>query len=526
MYCIEGDSSGTGTPLWTYDAIDSVHSVTAISDTNGNGAEDAVAGTWGSGVRCIDGLTGGERWVNLLGGTYIMMVRPLDDVTGDGIDEVLVGSWDNAVYCLDGTDGTSVWTTPTGTLNGGDVWTLHSIGDVNYDGYDDVLAGSFDTYTYCMSGVDGAILFQYLTSNRVYSVYPAGDLDGDMVNDVLTGTQDTSNTTVVHAISGADDLPTPTPAALPVLLVPESTNDTIGMYDPFDGSYLGDLISGHAGFSTPIDAIQGPDGNIYVSDQVADSVFVFDTTGTYLYTYADSTDGLNNIRGIDFYGTDLFVTSGDDYVARFSAPHVRETDFINDGTDPFDIYFLDDGRALLADIQGTTDNIRLYNADGSFAYQIFSVNFPEQIQKLNSGDFINAGFSANLITTFDLSTTISQVPFSGGRGVHGLGNGNLLATNGNGVHEVDPATGAILTTIVPGVSGRFIQRVELPMGATPTPTQPPTATPTEIPTVTPTETPVGTSTPIPPIPATGSFGILIILIALGALISVSVTRRQ
>jgi len=154
------------------------------------------------------------------------------------------------------------------------------------------------------------------------------------------------------------------------------------------------------------------------------------------------------------------------------------------------------------------------------------VNFPEQIQKLNSGDFINAGFSANLITTFDLSTTISQVPFSGGRGVHGLGNGNLLATNGNGVHEVDPATGAILTTIVPGVSGRFIQRVELPMGATPTPTQPPTATPTEIPTVTPTETPVGTSTPIPPIPATGSFGILIILIALGALISVSVTRRQ
>lgn len=530
VYCIEGDSSVSGNPLWTYDAFDSVHSVTAISDTNGNGAEDAVAGTWGSGVRCIDGLTGSENWFNLLGGTYIMMVRPLDDVTGDGIDEVLVGSWDNAVYCLDGSDGTTFWTTPTGSLNGGDVWTIHSISDVNYDGYDDVLAGSFDTYSYCMSGVDGAVLFQYLTDNRVYSVYPGGDLNADTVNDVLTGTQDTSNTTVIHAISGADDLPTPTPAVQQVLLIPESSNDTVGMYDPFNGTYLGDIITGYSGFSTPIDAVLGPDGNIYVSDQLADAVFVFDTDGTYLYTYADSSDGLNNIRGIDFYGNDLYITSGDDYVARFSAPHVRETDFINDGSDPFDIYFLDDGRALLADIQGTADNIRLYNADGTLAYEIFNVNFPEQIQKLPGGDYINAGFSAGLITTFDLTTTISQVPFSSGRGVFGLGNGNLLVTSGAGVFEIDPASGVTINTIRSGISARFIEEAALPMGATPTPTETPapTETPTPNPTMTPTptETPFATTTPPPLVPSTGSLGTLLVLIAFGLLIAVSVSRKQ
>ncbi|MBN1295535.1 hypothetical protein JXA80_02065, partial [bacterium] len=214
-----------------------------------------------------------------------------------------------------------------------------------------------------------------------------------------------------------------------VLLIPESTLDTVGMYDPYDGIYLGDLISGYAGFNTPVNAAQGPDGNIYVSDQVADSIFVFDTSGTYLYTYADATDGLNNIRGIDFRSGNVYVTSGDAYVATFTGPHTRGTDFINDGSDPFDIYFLSDGRALLADIAGSTDNIRIYNADGSFANQIFSISFPEQIQSFGTGTYITAGFSANALAIFDLTTMISQVSFSSGRGVHALGNGNVIATN-------------------------------------------------------------------------------------------------
>lgn len=257
-----------------------------------------------------------------------------------------------------------------------------------------------------------------------------------------------------------------------VLLIPESTNDTVGMYDPFDGSYLGDLITGHPDFGTPLNAIQGPDGRIYVSDQVADAVLVFDTEGTFIETYADSTDGLNNIRGIDFYQGNLYVTSGDDFIAIFSAAHTREADFFSSGYDPFDIFLLDDGKALVADIMGTTDNVSLFNADGTVDHLIFSVNFPEQIQRLPGGNYICAGFSENMIITFDVSGSIAQVPYISPRGVLELGNGNWLVSGSDGIYEVDPITGNEVTTIRTGVSGRYIELVDLP-GGEPTPTPSP-----------------------------------------------------
>ena len=246
------------------------------------------------------------------------------------------------------------------------------------------------------------------------------------------------------------------------LLITDSTSDTVGKYDPYDGTYLGDLINGVGLFSTPVNAIKGPDGNFYVSDQVEDSVFVFDQTGSYLYTYADASDGLNNIRGIDFRGNHLFVTSGDDYVAEFSGPHTRLPNFIQDGSDPFDILFLPDGRSLLADIQGTTDNIRLYDTDGTLLQILFQISFPEQVQtdSVSPGAFLTAGFSANIIQDFELTGTITQTtPYSSGRGVYRLGNGNLLATSSAGVQEIQPGTGAIIQTKKTG-SCHFIESSE------------------------------------------------------------------
>jgi hypothetical protein len=257
-----------------------------------------------------------------------------------------------------------------------------------------------------------------------------------------------------------------------VLLIPESGEDVVGMYDPYDGTYLGDLIIEDTllfDFSTPINAVPGPDNNIYVSDQLEDAVYVFDTSGAYLYTYADASDGLNNIRGIDFRNGHLFVTSGDDYVREFSAPHTVVRDFIADGSDPFDILFLEDGRSLLCDIQGTTDNVRLYDTSGTFLYQLFPVNFPEQVQfdDVLPGAFLTAAFSANTITDFELDgTIIATIPFAGNpRGVYRLGNGNLLGTNGAGIHELDPVTGAIIQTENTG-SGRFIELYTAPAAQT------------------------------------------------------------
>lgn len=244
------------------------------------------------------------------------------------------------------------------------------------------------------------------------------------------------------------------------LMIPDSTTDTVGMYDPFDGTYLGVLIDGSGLFSTPINAILGPDGDIYVSDQVKDSVFVFDIDGTYLYTYADASDGLNNIRGIDFRDGNLFVTSGDDYVAEFDGPHSRLPDFISGGMDPFDVLFLSDGSCLITDISG--DQIQYYDAGGVFQYNLFAIDFAEQVQvdTLLPGEFLTSAFSDQLLQDFELSGTIIETTMlnDNGRGVYRLGNGNLLSAQYDGVYEVEPGTGNYLGQKFAG-SMRFIELV-------------------------------------------------------------------
>lgn len=245
------------------------------------------------------------------------------------------------------------------------------------------------------------------------------------------------------------------------------------MYDPYYGTYMGDLIVDSPGgtpydLQTPINAMQVPgESIILLSDQISDAVYAFDNEGNYLYTAAQT--GLNNIRGIDVRNDTLFVTSGDDYIAMFSGPDAFAGYYVQDGSDPFDILFVDEvtsGSAIVSDIAGSTDNVRHYDADGTLLGELFSVNFPEQVQvdTANPGHYFAIAFSGNTITQFLIDGTIvSTIPFDGGRGVYRLGNGNLLATNGTGVHEINPSTGAIIETKFSG-SGRFIELVDVIVG--------------------------------------------------------------
>jgi len=255
------------------------------------------------------------------------------------------------------------------------------------------------------------------------------------------------------------------------LLIPDSEADVIAMFNPEDGTYEGifvenDTTGTQYDFATPVNAVQGPDGNVYVSDQLSDIVYVFDGYGDFLWVGAET--GLNILRGIDFRNDTLFVTSGDDYVAMFSGPDEFAGYFIQDGSDPFDIHFLSDGTCLLCNIQGTSDDIRHYEADGQSYTSLLSVSFPEQVQAdAGTADhYLNIAFSADQITEFLLDGTVVDTwSLDGGRGIYRLGNGNLLATNGEGVHEIDPATGSIIETEYDG-QGRFIELADLPVVAT------------------------------------------------------------
>jgi hypothetical protein len=267
--------------------------------------------------------------------------------------------------------------------------------------------------------------------------------------------------------------------AQPVLLIPDSVTDSVGMYSPTDGTYLGDLIldsdPGPAGnLDTPIDAIVGTDGRIYVSDQVKDAVLRYDQSGVFIDAFCGPGSGLDNVRGIAFADADLLVcyasvtNSADRGVARFSPAGLRLPDFIGAGVDPFDVFLLG-GDVLVSDI--ATNAVYRYDMAGNQIAQLFGIAFPEQISfRPSTGRFLNIAHNGNRITEFDLAGTLfATIPITSlGRGIMELDDGNFLMTNTNGVREINPVNGTTVRLIRSGTGFRYIERVLL--GAAPCPT--------------------------------------------------------
>ena len=172
---------------------------------------------------------------------------------------------------------------------------------------------------------------------------------------------------------------------LQVLLIPDRGEDSIGMYDPMDGTYIDDFVPPLTGaepftFTSASSAVQGPDGRIYVSDQLEDHIVRFEADGTFESIFADASDGLDNLRGIDFRDNQLYVSvspAGGAFVARFNLGGNRLANFIADTSDPFDILFLPGGTLMMADIT-EPDNVRLYDVDASSFTELAIIDFPSR----------------------------------------------------------------------------------------------------------------------------------------------------
>jgi hypothetical protein len=246
------------------------------------------------------------------------------------------------------------------------------------------------------------------------------------------------------------------PAALgaPYLAIPDRASHDVNMFDPYDGTFLGALLTVPVvNGSTRIsyNAVLGPDGYIYVSDITQDAVFRFTQSGDYVDEFCGPGDGVNGPAGLAFRDGELFVAMGtESVVARFDGPHSRLPDFIDDGSQAYDIHFLPDGRALVSDYAGATDNVRLYNADGSLDRVVLSgLNTPQQLQDdpQAPGAYLLTEISAKRITDFDVDGTIyNQIisPLNNTHGAYRLGNGNLLMTRNTGVYEMYPRDGSII----------------------------------------------------------------------------------
>ena len=277
-----------------------------------------------------------------------------------------------------------------------------------------------------------------------------------------------------------------TPASAQRILIAESSNDTVMEFSPVDGSLismnvidLGVVTNGAA--VTPIELINGPNGEIWVSDQAADTVFRLSSDGqTLLGTAAGP---LDNLRGIAPYGDGALLAAvgssggapgasvidlnsvGDTVTAFTSGLIINPFD-----TEPFQFNGVDG--FLVSD--ATSFNLVFVSAANPGNQQVFydgdfdvGISFPEQMHYTSSGRLFVAGFllrdgiyeydpltgaEINYFNTEDLGVT-------GLRGVHFLTNGNILTTNSSGVWLYDVAADTI-SSVVSGVSARFVSVIE------------------------------------------------------------------
>ena len=299
-------------------------------------------------------------------------------------------------------------------------------------------------------------------------------------------------------IEGAEALPSgPTPIPDPelrgvaggmladgLLLIPESTNDRIMAFDPMTGDLVDpDFIPADVtNLSTPIQAILSASGeSILVSDQIEDVVQEYDLDGNFVGTLAPAggadTSILDNIRGIALGSTgNLLVSVGgganEDAVAEFDGAGNYLGNFVANGAggldSPFDVL----PRSMDFLVAGiNSDAIHVYDSTGSPLPNLAAIdNFPEQIAETESGNVLVGNFAGSQEGVVELTAAGALVgvydpaSLGGYRGAYELPNGNILTTNGGGVHEID-RMGNLVETKIAGVSARFITLVQTPSTA-------------------------------------------------------------
>ncbi|MFZ1519289.1 MAG: T9SS type A sorting domain-containing protein [Ignavibacteriaceae bacterium] len=263
--------------------------------------------------------------------------------------------------------------------------------------------------------------------------------------------------------------------AITYLMVVESTNDRVMLFDPANGDLIdANFIVDVTNFNTPIEALLSPALTVLTSNQIGDNVVIHDTNGVFnSIFYGGNTAVLDNVRGTAFTPgfSSLLVTVGgganSDAVAEIDPFGIYLGNFIDSASggllSPFDIVFRTND-CLVAGIN--SDAVHRYDLAGN-PLGIFAsgISFPEQIAFYPNGNVLVVNFStpnSGVILFDSVGTQISVFTgVTGNRGVYALGNGNILTTNGSGVHEIDGGTGTLVRTVVAGVSGRFIAADDL-----------------------------------------------------------------
>jgi hypothetical protein len=268
-------------------------------------------------------------------------------------------------------------------------------------------------------------------------------------------------------------------AQLP-LMVPDWDNDRVMLFSGQDGSII-DLnwitdTAGPYAFSSPKEAaVVG--NQIWVSDQIEDSVHRFDFNRNYLGTITNDASGntLDNIRGFGYDGTNVYLTrfhgtSTLRGVVVINAATATATNFWAVGTNSlFDAEPFGPDDVLVAN--STTDDIERRNKTTGALVNVFAANieFCQPVATMPDGSIITASTIASAgiegIYHFNPDGSLRRFidteplkPIFGEQVPHGawvLANGDYLITADGGVYTYNVANNAF-TQVVGGVDGQFI----------------------------------------------------------------------
>jgi uncharacterized repeat protein (TIGR02543 family) len=252
-----------------------------------------------------------------------------------------------------------------------------------------------------------------------------------------------------------------------ILLMPHSGTKAVVSFDPHTGNVLNPTFfpADEVNIGTPIKLIWNYNGtSMFISDQVKKLVLQYSPTGEYQGIFAPPGGPddaiMSNVRGIFIRqnGNLLVSVSGGanmHSVIQFSPTGEYLGQFIAAGAggldNPWDIVYRQDFNDYLVSASGNGGQVLRYDPNGAFLGVFTSgVNFPQQMHLLSDGNLLVATFSSPS-GLYEFNSSGVQVGYYGVvgslRGVHELGNGNILVTNASGVHEINRQNQQISTKL-------------------------------------------------------------------------------
>lgn len=202
---------------------------------------------------------------------------------------------------------------------------------------------------------------------------------------------------------------------------------------------------------------------LWVSDQTQDKVHRFQLDGTYINSIGGTTtSGLDNLRGLRQIDNQVWLcNAGTQNGAPGNAIIQLNTDGEVVGNFPVDgspwafLPYTDDHVLIsFSTVSGFLSQIAVFDKNGNYLNPFNvpgNLNFIQQFSKTQNGDYLAASFSNasggqpsgvhRLDSQGNFLTTIAGTSGMGPRGCWELGNGNVIWTNGSGIHIANTTSG-------------------------------------------------------------------------------------